>query len=102
NQKIFSGVGNIIKNEALYRAKIHPLNKVKDIPDSKLKLLIKQTRGYAFDFLEWKKAGTLKKHWEVYSKKVCPLNHDIEKKEIGDTKRQTYYCNHCQKRYLEK
>ncbi|RZL35163.1 MAG: endonuclease, partial [Pedobacter sp.] len=97
NQKIFSGVGNIIKNEALYRAKIHPLNKVKDIPDSKLKLLIKQTRSYAFDFLKWKKDGTLKKHWEVYSKKICPLTHNIEKKEIGKTKRQTYYCNHCQK-----
>ena len=69
NQEIFAGVGNIIKNEVLYRSKIRPLNKVKDIPPAKLKLLIKEARLYSFDFFKWRKAGTLKKHWEVYSKK---------------------------------
>ena len=28
DQQVFSGVGNIIKNEVLYRARIHPLNKI--------------------------------------------------------------------------
>lgn len=36
NQDIFSGVGNIIKNEVLYRVRIHPESKVKNIPVKKL------------------------------------------------------------------
>jgi endonuclease-8 len=32
NQNIFSGVGNIIKNEVLYRIKVHPKTKVGNLP----------------------------------------------------------------------
>jgi endonuclease-8 len=32
DQQIFSGVGNIIKNEVLYRVKLHPENNISDIP----------------------------------------------------------------------
>lgn len=99
NQEIFAGVGNIIKNEVLYRSKIHPLNKVKDIPLAKLKLLIKEIRHYSFDFFKWKKAGTLKKHWEVYSKKECPLKHQLKKQNFGKSKRSCFYCEHCQNKY---
>ncbi len=99
DQHIFSGVGNIIKNEVLYRTRIHPLNKIKDLPPAKLKALIKEARNYSFDFLKWKKENTLSKHWEVYSKKECPLKHKIGKKELGKTHRQTYFCEKCQKIY---
>jgi len=99
NQEVFAGVGNIIKNEALYRSKIHPLNKVRDIPPVKLRLLVKEVRRYCFDFLKWKKEGTLKKHWEVYAKKECPLGHKLKKQVVGKLQRQTYYCEHCQKLY---
>jgi len=99
NQEIFAGSGNIIKNEVLYRSKIHPLNKVKDIPLAKLKLLIKEVRLYSFDFLEWKKVGTLKKHWEVYSKKECPLKHTLKKQNFGKLRRSSFYCEHCQNKY---
>ncbi|MCZ4223059.1 DNA-formamidopyrimidine glycosylase family protein [Pedobacter rhodius] len=99
NQEIFSGAGNIIKNEVLYRSKVHPLSKIKDIPDAKLKLIVKEIRLYAFDFLTWKKAGTLKKHWEVYSKKECPLKHKLKKVNSGKLKRRSFFCDHCQKKY---
>ncbi|PWS29136.1 endonuclease [Pedobacter yonginense] len=99
DQHIFAGVGNIIKNEALYRAKIHPLSKIKDLPLAKIKLLIKAVVAYSFDFLKWRKEGTLIKHWEVYNQKTCPKGHPIEKKELGKTHRQTYYCSNCQKKY---
>ncbi|PWS33682.1 endonuclease [Pedobacter paludis] len=99
DQHIFSGVGNIIKNEVLYRSRIHPLSKIKDLPLAKIKELVAEARHYSFDFLKWKKEGTLSKHWEVYNQKVCPKNHPIAKKEIGKTHRQTYYCTACQKKY---
>lgn len=99
NQEIFAGVGNIIKNDVLYRSKIHPLNKVKDIPPAKLKLLVKEARLYSFDFFKWRKAGTLKKHWEVYSKKECPLKHPLKKQNFGKSKRSSFYCDQCQNKY---
>jgi len=99
DQNIFSGVGNIIKNEVLYRVGLHPLNKVSAIPKSKLALLIKETRIYSFDFLKWKKAFVLKKHWLVHTKKNCPLGHPIEKAYLGKTNRRNFYCSTCQKLY---
>jgi len=99
NQDIFAGVGNIIKNEVLYRIGISPLNKVKDLPPAKLKALIKEARNYSFDFLRWKKEYTLKKHWLIHTKKLCPKNHPVIKEYLGKTNRRTFYCSICQKVY---
>ena len=83
NQQIFSGVGNIIKNEVLYRTRIHPLTKIENLPPAKLKALVKEARNYSFDFLKWKKENTLSKHWEIYNQKECPLKHKIEKRNLA-------------------
>lgn len=99
DQEIFSGVGNIIKNEVLYRVAIHPLSISAAIPLAKLKLLVKEARQYSFDFLEWKKAFVLKKHWLVNTRKFCPLTHPLEKAHLGKTKRRTFFCVVCQKLY---
>ncbi|MFA6277702.1 MAG: DNA-formamidopyrimidine glycosylase family protein [Pedobacter sp.] len=96
DQNIFSGVGNIIKNEVLYRVGVHPLSTVGSLSTPKLKELIKQARNYSFDFLHWKKEFTLKKHWLVYSKKLCPKNHPITREHLGKTNRLTFYCAQCQ------
>ena len=100
DQQIFSGVGNIIKNEVLYRAKIHPENLIKDIPALKLSVVIKEARNYSFDFLKWKKEFTLKKHWLAHTKRIClRCNLPIIKKYCGKTKRRTFFCSGCQVRY---
>lgn len=100
DQDIFAGSGNIIKNEVLFRTRIHPLSTIADIPDAKLKEMVKETRNYAFDFLEWKKEGTLKKHWLAHTKKICPrCNIPFHKEYLGRTKRRSYYCESCQRRY---
>ena len=97
NQNIFTGVGNIIKNEVLFRIRLHPETKMKDIPARKLTELIKEAQNYSFDFLEWKKAFVLKKHWLAYTKKKCPRDHvPFIKKYCGKTKRRTFYCEVCQ------
>jgi endonuclease-8 len=100
DQQIFSGVGNIIKNEVLYRIKLHPENLIKNIPASKLSAVIKEARNYSFDFLKWKKEFTLKKHWLAHTKKTClRCNLPIIKKYCGKTKRRTFFCSGCQVRY---
>lgn len=100
DQQIFSGVGNIIKNEVLYRIKVHPENRIKDLPAIKLSALINEARNYSFDFLKWKKEFTLKKHWLAHTKKTCHrCDLPIIKKYLGKTKRRTFFCAGCQVRY---
>jgi endonuclease-8 len=97
NQEIFSGVGNIIKNEVLFRIKVHPESEVGALPKKKLKEMIKEARNYSFDFYNWKRAFELKKNWLIYKKKKCPrCNIPSEKAYIGKTKRLTFFCNNCQ------
>ncbi|MEI9806976.1 MAG: endonuclease [Bacteroidota bacterium] len=97
DQQVFSGVGNIIKNEVLYRTRLHPETLLADIPAKKLSELIREARNYSFDFLEWKKAFVLKKHWLIHTKKIC-LRCDlpVTKKYCGKTKRRTFFCENCQ------
>jgi endonuclease-8 len=97
DQNIFSGVGNIIKNEVLYRIRVHPKSKVGDLPPRKLTEMINQARQYSFDFLEWKKEYTLRKHWLAHTKKTCARDGDrIVKEYLGKTQRRTFFCNTCQ------
>ena len=60
DQQLFSGVGNIIKNEVLFRIRVHPLSAVGALPAPKLRALVEQARTYSFEFLEWKKQFVLK------------------------------------------
>jgi endonuclease-8 len=100
DQHIFAGSGNIIKNEVLFRTRIHPESKVGNLPPRKLSELIKAVRNYSFDFLAWKKAFELKKHWLAHTKKLCPrCSLPLIKKYLGKTKRRTFYCENCQVKY---
>jgi endonuclease VIII len=100
NQNIFSGVGNIIKNEVLYRIKVHPETKISDLPVRKLNELIKEARNYSFDFFEWKKNYELKKHWLAHTKKIClRCNLPIIKRYTGVKNRRSFFCVNCQKQY---
>jgi endonuclease VIII len=99
-QDIFSGVGNIIKNEVLYRIKVHPESLVGKMPSNKLKQLVQQARIYSFDFLEWKKKFELRKHWLAHTKKTCVrCDLPIVKKITGIKKRRSFFCENCQHLY---
>ena len=97
DQNIFAGVGNIIKNEVLFRIRLHPESKIENISAFKLNELIKEARNYSFDFLKWKKEFVLKKHWLAHTKKFCPrCNIPFIKKHCGKMKRRTFFCANCQ------
>jgi endonuclease VIII len=99
-QDIFSGVGNIIKNEVLYRVKIHPESKVGKIPRQKINEVIKESVVYSFQFLEWKKKYELRKHWLAHKKTVCQrCDLPLIKKHTGVKKRRSFFCTNCQKLY---
>jgi len=96
-QDIFSGVGNIIKNEVLYRIFVHPKSEIGKLPVKKVNELIREAQAYSFNFLKWKKTGELKKNWLAHTKKKC-LRCDLPMiKEItGVKKRRSFYCENCQ------
>jgi endonuclease-8 len=97
DQQVFSGSGNIIKNEVLFRVGVHPEALIKDIPVKKLKALIMETATYGFEFYEQKKKFTLQDHWLVYKRKICPkCKSPIEIKDTGKTKRKSFFCGNCQ------
>ena len=100
DQHIFAGVGNIIKNEVLYRIHVHPRSTIGKLPVKQLNLLIKEARNYSFDFLEWKKNYELKKHWLAHTRKICQrCNLPLIKEYLGKTNRRSFFCNRCQVLY---
>ena len=100
DQDIFAGVGNIIKNEVLFRIRVHPLSEVGALPAEKLRALVREARQYSFEFKAWKEAFVLKQHWLVHTKKTCPrCDIPLIKGHLGLTMRRSFYCENCQKRY---
>ncbi|MCD9017846.1 DNA-formamidopyrimidine glycosylase family protein [Parachryseolinea silvisoli] len=101
DQSIFSGSGNIIKNEVLFRTHIHPQSLVGKLPAAKRRQLIDEVVRYSFDFLAWKREFTLRKHWQAHTKKTCPRDGaPLQKEYLGKTNRRTFYCDVCQKLYV--
>lgn len=97
NQDIFAGVGNIIKNEVLYRIGVHPENNIGDLPPRKLTQLITEAREYSFDFYRWKKVYALRKNWLIYKKKKCKqCGNAVTLKHTGKNPRRSFSCEHCQ------
>lgn len=100
DQTIFAGVGNIIKNEVLFRIRVHPETTVAALPPRTLTALITEARNYSFDFYRWKKVFALKKHWLIYTKRKCPqCKGPVIKRHTGLSKRRSFYCEHCQVLY---
>ena len=100
DQDLFAGVGNIIKNEVLFRQRVHPESKVGDLPPRVLGKVIADAREYSFRFLEWKRAFELKKHWQIHTRRTCPnCGGPVSKTYPGKSRRRTFFCQNCQVRY---
>jgi len=101
DQSLFAGCGNIIKNEVLFRIRVHPLSLIGELPATKQRELVREARHYSFEFLQWKREGTLKAHWLAHTRTVCPRCEIpfSKAKALGRARRRAFYCERCQKRY---
>jgi endonuclease-8 len=98
DQSIFSGVGNIIKNEVLFLVKKKPETLIKKMSLPLLRKIVKTTQEFCFQFYEWRKQFVLKKHYRIYRKKVCPVcGEKIIRKKTGKRQRVSFICPKCQK-----
>jgi endonuclease-8 len=100
DQDVFAGVGNIIKNEVLFRVRVHPLSRVGALPPAKLRAVVQQAREYSFDFLAWKRDFVLRQHWLVHNKGTCPrCGGKLRRAYLGLRERRSFWCERDQKLY---
>ena len=100
DQSVFSGVGNIIKNEVLWRIRVSPLSTVGALSAKKLSELVAEAHHYSFQFLEWKKLYVLRQHFQAHQRSLCPrCGTKLRIAHLGKTHRRAFWCEHCQKRY---
>ncbi|XP_045318409.1 endonuclease 8-like 2 isoform X1 [Leopardus geoffroyi] len=100
DQRYFSGLGNIIKNEALYRAGIHPLSLGSLLSPPHLEALVDHVVEFSADWLRGKFQGK-QQHTQVYQKEQCPVGHQVMKEAFGPPggfQRLTWWCPQCQPR----
>ena len=98
DQAIFAGVGNIIKNEVLFRTRVSPFAKIRNIPMTKLRAIVADARIFSFRFLELRRIFSLRKNLEVYRKSVCPrCGTKIERRVHGQRARRSFFCRKCQR-----
>ena len=97
DQTIFAGVGNIIKNEVLWRVRIHPATKIKDMTPSALRQLIAETKKFSLLFYKWRKVFSLRKHLDIYQKSICPrCGTKLKREKTGKRNRMSHFCPVCQ------
>ncbi|XP_046878047.1 endonuclease 8-like 3 isoform X1 [Hypomesus transpacificus] len=98
DQTILPGVGNIIKNEALFDSGLHPAVKINQLTDEQVHHIVKMTRDFTLLFYKCRKSGSpLHKHYKVYKRPHCgQCRNAITVCRLGDNGRMTYFCSRCQ------
>lgn len=99
DQQIFSGVGNKIRVEALYRAGIHPLSKAGKIPPKVLSKLITAVRSYGRTFYKNLEKNGTNKDFKAYQQEYDPQGNEITMKYLSKEKRKVYFSERKQKLY---
>ncbi|MES2880894.1 MAG: hypothetical protein V4676_02005 [Bacteroidota bacterium] len=99
DQQIFSGVGNKIRNEALYRASIHPLSITGKIPAAKITKLIQEVVKYAKLFYQELETTGVNKNFAVYQQEFAKDGSEVTMKVLPKSKRKIFFSEHRQVLY---
>ncbi|XP_044306258.1 endonuclease 8-like 2 [Varanus komodoensis] len=98
DQRYFSGLGNRIKNEALYLARVHPLSLGSLLEPSELRSVLDRTVQFSLEWLRSQLQGQ-RLQLRIYGKERCPEGHEVRKGAfgpLGGLKRLTWWCPQCQ------
>jgi len=98
DQKRLAGIGNYLRAEILYDAKISPFRKIDKLSDSDIerirKSMYKVLKG-TYDYQ--KKHGLITNPFQVYRKKVTPKGEEVMTEKIGSQDRSVWYVPTVQK-----
>ena len=102
DQSIFAGVGNIIKNEVLFRTRTNPMTRVTQLSPAKLRAIVADARAFSFRFLELRRRFALRRNLEIYGRSACPLcGGRVSRRVHGSRNRRSFFCEACQKPWAE-
>lgn len=98
DQALLPGVGNIIKNEALFAARVHPASPSGCIPEGVLRKLLTAVRDFSFTWYRCDQEGKrINPFLKIYRKKACPnCGGKVESGRTGSLGRISYWCPACQ------
>ncbi|TSO15236.1 Endonuclease 8-like 3 [Bagarius yarrelli] len=98
DQSVLPGIGNIIKNEALFLTALHPAVRVNQLQPELVRHLVKMTRDFTLLFYQCRKQGSaLQKHCKVYKCSRCAqCSGAVSVCRLGNDNRMTYFCSQCQ------
>jgi endonuclease-8 len=101
DQTILPGVGNLIKNEALFIALVVPAIPSGGIPPQVLSRLLTAVRDISLTWYRCDRKGRrIDPLLRIYRKKVCPeCGGRVESGRIGSLERISFWCPACQVRY---
>lgn len=112
NQKIVSGIGNYLRADSLWMAKISPHRKIKDLSDDELVIIFKSIRTLVWSDYNYKLAVKLKfirknfktaqyygRDFFIYYYEDDIYGNKVKKEEMyeGSQKRFIYWCPDIQK-----
>ena len=101
NQSVIAGIGNILRNEILFRARVHPERAVKNLSDKEIERIIQVTEDLMKEFLKLKmERKSIRDLLLVYNKykgfcKSC--GNLIKFYRQQPINRKTFVCENCQK-----
>ena len=101
DQSVMAGIGNILRNEILFRAGVHPERLVENLADMEAERIVQVSESLCREFLALKlkgeRLGPILYVYNRYGKpcKVCgnPIKFYLQQ----PIKRKTFVCDHCQK-----
>jgi len=100
-QRIIAGIGNILRNEILFRARIHPERLVDDLSRSEIEKIVEVAENLSKEFLKYKmhlgRIGPLLYVYNKYGQKCRICGNPIRFYIQEEIKRKTFVCEQCQK-----
>ena len=94
DQGLLSGIGNLVADEALWHARLHPATPIAGMPDPDLTALHRTLRRVLDRWVEGR--GRLPRGWLIHARGgACPRDGTpLERSVVGG--RTTYHCPRCQ------
>ena len=94
DQRIVAGVGNAIRTEVLFRARVSPWRRVADLSEAELEAIVGETRAVMDESL---RSGRRPRSIYRAAGRACPrCGGRVRSRGQGDANRVAYWCPRCQ------
>ena len=92
DQGIISGIGNAIRVEGLFRARVDPFRKVGELSDNALELVVEENERVMRESM-----AKGRRPRAIYRARQCPsCGGEVRSRGQGDDNRTAYWCPNCQ------